>query len=169
MSFFLDEVIANTLEFRCMRSRILLCVVSLFVVLGGACYYHRRACRASSAFERLLTGDTTISISRLVILDSDSPIVIEDTPSLQYLTAAMRSSQAGSYVLGASYYVDLWLDSGDSIRCSIYVSKDQNVITVCFPIDTIQLDAMEKYLVTLPIPVPNILQSTLSELRRPAH
>jgi hypothetical protein len=116
-------------------------------------------------FESLLAGDVQVQISSVVIRGQRKEVSLTDYASAQYLTAAFRSAEHHSSTLGTWYEAEIRLSSGGTVQCGLYVPNTGGSLTVCFPLDGIVPESMEKYLIKLPEPLPSALSVTLGRLR----
>lgn len=149
------------------------CFIVLFVFgLVGLCSWsYHRVQVADHDFERLLTGDDDVSLVAVEIQRQKMQIVLDDAESIKYFSNMLRSAQiAGgkgvasvSPEFGPSYYMNARLSTGALIKCSIYIPKRTDCLTLLFPIDGFG-DGIY-YLVILDEPVPGLLFKILSDLR----
>jgi hypothetical protein len=115
--------------------------------------------------ESLLAGDVQVQISSVVIRGQRKELLLTDYASVQYLTAAFRSAEHHSSCLGTWYEAEIRLSSGGTVQCGLYVPDMGGSVPVCFPLDGIVPESMEKHLIKLPEPMPNALSVTLARLR----
>jgi hypothetical protein len=116
--------------------------------------YHR----PHAAFRSLLSGSDRVQISYLLIKGQDKEILIDDPNLTKYLTDAFRLASRNYSGGGITYTADIHLSSGGSVRCALYVPREDGLITISFPEEYY-------YRVTLPEPIPESLAKLLSELR----
>jgi hypothetical protein len=143
-------------------------VLFLFLVLGIVAYVvNEWRCRAAKhELERLLTGDTAISIRAMTITrprDKAQVARLEDPAALDFLGEMFRHSVAHEGELGNGYDVDLELSTTRKISCGVYFPSQADQLTIMLW-DDVWIGG-DTYAVTLKRPMPEELDKLLARLR----
>lgn len=83
-------------------------------------YYKPRA-----DFERLLEGSDEVQITSLLIEGQGGEMVLDEAEAMTYLGDAFRSNSTDWYDLGTSYYVRIFLSTGGSVDCWVYLPDER--------------------------------------------
>jgi hypothetical protein len=137
-------------------------MLSLAAVLGSLLWIEFTYLKANDGFRELLLGSQSCEIHSLLIWGQDRTVAITDPALTTYLTEAFRRGRRDQRRPGITYYVDISLSTGGSVRCALYIPKEQGVITIAFPIDA---TTTYYYLIELPEPLPAPLNDLLSTLQ----
>ena len=128
---------------------------SIFATLGCS--------QGKSDFERLLEGNSEISLASVEFELEKRQIIVDDSVSLDFLTKALRVSKKGKGELGTTVYARIRLSTGYSTRCAVYFPKEPGTITFHFPIDGFGDGIL--YAVPIRGPIPNRLVEVFGELK----
>jgi hypothetical protein len=140
----------------------------LLLTLGVVAYvvHDWRVRSAKRDFERLLGGNTAISIRAMTITrprDHKQVARVEDPAILEYLAEMFRHSVAHEGESGDLYDAAFELSTGRTFDCGIYLPSQADQVTIMLW-DDVWIGG-DTYAVTLKRPIPDGLNSLLARLR----
>jgi hypothetical protein len=143
------------------RKRIL--ALSLVGVSVPACFFvYLYEFKPYNDFKEILSGQSSVRIDRIEISGQGRHVTLEDPATISYLNERLRLAALQSDG-GITYSATVYLSTGNSVYCAIYVPTEKSVLTIYFPGDNLVGEG-SYYLVSLPEPVPPVLSHVLVEL-----
>jgi len=90
--------------------------------------------------------------------------IVSDEASTRYLTTMFRRASEVKK-LGITYSAEVRLTSGTTVKCTIYVSDDQDRFAIAFPSNSVEMAYDDYYDIPLSRPIPEPLAKVLHLLR----
>ncbi|MEI8375683.1 MAG: hypothetical protein WCJ35_22910 [Planctomycetota bacterium] len=139
-------------------------LLAIFIVAVYAYLFFKwRVDAANHDFERLLGGDTAITLSAMEISVPDGKQErVEDPELVNYLSEMFRHAEPREGECGICYQVEFRLSTGKRINCGIVIPHSCDQITIAFPFYT--MGDPISYGITLKRPIPKNLDELFFKL-----